>query len=131
MKKIDSLNLVPFIDIVLVLLVIVLTSATFISRSHIDIDIPKVDNANSNASKINNEDTIITINKNGEFFINDKKFDIANLESFISRLPKDSSIVINGDKESNFDSFIAVMNMLQKLEYENLFVLVNDARLNE
>ena len=126
MKKIDSLNLVPFIDIVLVLLVIVLTSATFISRSHIDIDIPKVDNANSNASKINNEDTIITINKNGEFFINDKKFDIANLESFISRLPKDSSIVINGDKESNFDSFIAVMNMLQKLEYENLFVLVND-----
>lgn len=126
MKKIDSLNLVPFIDIVLVLLVIVLTSATFISRSHIDIDIPKVDNANSNTSKIDNEDTIITINKNGEFFINDKIFDIANLESFISRLPKDSSIVINGDKESNFDSFIAVMNMLQKLEYQNLFVLVQD-----
>ncbi|RDU58648.1 biopolymer transporter ExbD [Helicobacter sp. MIT 99-5507] len=126
MKKIDSLNLVPFIDIVLVLLVIVLTSATFISRSHIDIDIPKVDNANSNTSKIDNEDTIITINKNGEFFINDKIFDIANLESFISRLPKDSSIVINGDKESNFDSFIIVMNMLQKLEYQNLFVLVQD-----
>lgn len=126
MKKIDSLNLVPFIDIVLVLLVIVLTSATFISRSHIDIDIPKVDNANSNTSKIDNEDTIITINKNGEFFINDKIFDIANLESFISRLPKDSSIVINGDKESNFDSFVTVMNMLQKLEYQNLFVLVQD-----
>ena len=126
MKKIDSLNLVPFIDIVLVLLVIVLTSATFISRSHIDIDIPKVDNANSNASKINNQDTIITINKNGEFFINDNKFDIENLQSYISRLPKDSSIVINGDKESNFDSFVAVMNMLSKLEYQNLFVLVND-----
>ena len=126
MKKIDSLNLVPFIDIVLVLLVIVLTSATFISRSHIDVDIPKVDNANSNASKINNQDTIITINKNGEFFINDNKFDIENLQSYISRLPKDSSIVINGDKESNFDSFVAVMNMLSKLEYQNLFVLVND-----
>ena len=126
MKKIDSLNLVPFIDIVLVLLVIVLTSATFISRSHINIDIPKVDNASSNTSKIDSQDTIITINKNGDFFINDKRFDIANLESFISTLPKDSSIVINGDKESNFDSFIAVMTMLQKLEYQNLFVLVKD-----
>lgn len=126
MKKIDSLNLVPFIDIVLVLLVIVLTSATFISRSHIDIDIPKVDNANSDTSKINKEDTIITINKDGEFFINDKMFDLAELESFVSTLPKDSSIVINGDKESNFNSFVTLMNMLQRLEYQNLFVLVNE-----
>lgn len=126
MKKIDSLNLVPFIDIVLVLLVIVLTSATFISRSHIDIDIPKVDNANSDTSTINKEDTIITINKDGEFFINDKMFDLAELESFVSTLPKDSSIVINGDKESNFNSFVTLMNMLQRLEYQNLFVLVNE-----
>ncbi len=126
MKKIDSLNLVPFIDIVLVLLVIVLTSATFISRSHIDIDIPKVDNANSNSSKVNKEDTVITINKNGDFFVNDKIFNLSELESFISTLPKDSSIVINGDKESNFNSFVTIMNMLQKLEYQNLFVLVNE-----
>lgn len=126
LKKIDSLNLVPFIDIVLVLLVIVLTSATFISRSHIDVDIPKVDNASSDSSKINNEDTIITINKNGEFYINDKAFNMSQLESFISTLPKNSSIVINGDKESNFNSFVALMNMLQRLEYHNLFVLVNE-----
>lgn len=126
LKKIDSLNLVPFIDIVLVLLVIVLTSATFISRSYIDVDIPKVDNASSDSSKINNEDTIITINKNGEFYINDKAFNMSQLESFISTLPKNSSIVINGDKESNFNSFVALMNMLQRLEYQNLFVLVNE-----
>lgn len=126
LKKIDSLNLVPFIDIVLVLLVIVLMSATFISRSYIDVDIPKVDNASSDSSKINNEDTIITINKNGEFYINDKAFNMSQLESFISTLPKSSSIVINGDKESNFNSFVALMNMLQRLEYQNLFVLVNE-----
>lgn len=126
MKKIDSLNLVPFIDIVLVLLVIVLTSATFISRSHINVDIPKVDNASSDTSKINKDDIVITINKNGEFFINDKIFNLSQLESYISSLPKDSSIVINGDKESNFNSFVSLMNMLQKLDYQNLFVLVNE-----
>lgn len=126
MKKIDSLNLVPFIDIVLVLLVIVLTTASFISQSRIDIDIPKVNNAQSVTSQVNDNDRIITIKKSGEFYFDDKKVSIEELELFISRLPKDSSIVINGDKESNFDSFISVMNMLQKLDYQNLFVLVDE-----
>lgn len=126
MKKIDSLNLVPFIDIVLVLLVIVLTTASFISQSRIDIDIPKVNNAQSATSQVNDNDRIITIKKSGEFYFDDKKVSLEELELFISRLPKDSSIVINGDKESNFDSFISVMNMLQKLDYQNLFVLVDE-----
>lgn len=126
MKKIDSLNLVPFIDIVLVLLVIVLTTASFISQSRIDIDIPKVNNTQSATSQVNDNDRIITIKKSGEFYFDDKKVSLEELELFISRLPKDSSIVINGDKESNFDSFISVMNMLQKLDYQNLFVLVDE-----
>lgn len=125
MKKIDSLNLVPFIDIVLVLLVIVLTTASFISQSRIDIDIPKVNNAQSATSQVNDNDRIITIKKSGEFYFDDKKVSLEELELFISRLPKDSSIVINGDKDSNFDSFISVMNILQKLDYQNLFVLVD------
>ncbi|RAX52739.1 biopolymer transporter ExbD [Helicobacter sp. 16-1353] len=126
MKKIDSLNLVPFIDIVLVLLVIVLTTASFISQNRIDIDIPKVDNAQSASTSLNKDDRIITIKKDGEFYFDDKKVNLEELELFISRLPKDSSIVINGDKESNFDSFIAVMNLLQKLDYQNLYVLVDE-----
>ncbi|WP_334092756.1 biopolymer transporter ExbD, partial [Helicobacter typhlonius] len=43
MKKIDSLNLIPFIDIMLVLLVIVLTSASFVVRSHIQVDVPRLE----------------------------------------------------------------------------------------
>lgn len=126
MKKIDSLNLVPFIDIVLVLLVIVLTTTSFISQSQINIDIPKVDKTQSSQSSLNKDDKVVTIKKNGEFYFNDKQVDIEELKLLISRLPKDSSIVINGDKESNFDSFVSIMNMLQNLDYQNLFVLVDD-----
>ena len=43
MKKIDSLNLIPFIDIMLVLLVIVLTSASFVQQSRIEVEIPKLE----------------------------------------------------------------------------------------
>ena len=43
----DSINIVPFIDIMLVLLVIVLTSATFIAQGKIPIAIPKAQGSDS------------------------------------------------------------------------------------
>ena len=39
-EKFDKINIVPFIDIVLVLLVIVLATASFIEKTGIDIDLP-------------------------------------------------------------------------------------------
>lgn len=128
MRKIDSLNLVPFIDIVLVLLVIVLTTASFINQSRINIDIPKVDSVQSQRTKVEKNDRVISIKKSGEFYFEDKALNLAELEVVISRLPKESDIVINGDRESNFDSFVLLMDMLQRLGFGNLFVLVDEKK---
>jgi len=40
MKKFDSINVIPFIDIMLVLLAIVLTTATFVANGQLDIALP-------------------------------------------------------------------------------------------
>ncbi len=40
MKRIDTINVIPFIDIMLVLLVMVLTTATFIRTGLIPVDLP-------------------------------------------------------------------------------------------
>ncbi len=40
MKRFDQINVIPFIDIMLVLLAIVLTTATFISQGRLDINVP-------------------------------------------------------------------------------------------
>lgn len=124
-KKIDSLNLIPFIDVMLVLLVIILTTTSFISKDMINIDVPNVEQANNN-SNINNKDTIISINKNSDLFFNDKKVTKEELKQQISTLNKDSNIIINGDKKSNFNDFVSVMNILEKAGFENLFILVNN-----
>lgn len=124
-KKIDSLNLIPFIDIMLVLLVIVLTTTTFISKDAINIDIPKIDNPQNN-TLINKEEIIISINKDGNIFLNNEKISKEELSMKISQLDKDSNIVINGDKNSNFNDFVNIMNVLEKLGFDNLFILVND-----
>ena len=125
MKKIDSLNLVPFIDVVLVLLVIILSTTSFISKDLVNIDTPTIQDSNGGAN-LNNEDKVISIDKNGTLFFEKKQVTLDEFKSLISALPKDTNIVINGDKDSNFNSFISVMDALQNLEYKNLFILVNE-----
>ena len=125
MKKVDSLNLVPFIDVVLVLLVIILSTTSFISKDLVNIDTPTIQDSNGGAN-LNNEDKVISIDKNGDLFFENKKVNLEEFKSLISALPKDTNIVINGDKDSNFNSFISVMEALQNLEYKNLFILVDE-----
>ena len=53
-KKFDSINVVPFIDIMLVLLVIVLTTASFVAKGLIPVDLSKAQNANNYKTKTRN-----------------------------------------------------------------------------
>ena len=123
MKKIDSLNLIPFIDIVLVLLVIVLTTATFLQQNHLSVDIPKVD-GNTATQAINKNDIIISIKDDNGIFLDDNEVNLEQLRFHISRVSKDAHIVLNGDKKSNFEVFAKIMAMLESLEFSNLYILV-------
>ena len=70
-----GLNIVPFIDIMLVLLAIVLSISTFIANGQIKVDLPTAKNAVAS----NDEKHEITISKDSEIFLNDKKLDVINL----------------------------------------------------
>lgn len=124
MKKIDSLNLIPFIDIMLVLLVIVLTTATFLQQNHLSVDIPKVA-GDTSASAINKNDIIISIKNDNKIFLDENEMSLEQLRFHISRISKDSHIVLNGDKKSNFEVFAKIMAMLESLEFSNLYILVS------
>lgn len=123
MKKIDSLNLIPFIDIMLVLLVIVLTTATFLQQNHLSVDIPKV-SENAGERAINKNDIIISIKNDNKIFLDENEVSLEQLRFHISRISKDSHIVLNGDKKSNFEVFAKIMAMLESLEFSNLYILV-------
>ena len=53
LKKYDSINVIPFIDVLLVLLAIVLLTSTFITRGIIPISLPNASNADN--IKVNKE----------------------------------------------------------------------------
>jgi len=66
-KPMASMNVIPFIDIMLVLLVMVLTTATFIRQGIIPVDLPEAKSADK---KSDNKEVTIYVTKKGEIFLN-------------------------------------------------------------
>lgn len=124
----DSMNLVPFIDIMLVLLVIVLTSATFVNTSKVPIDIPKSQEEGQGSKEMDKKEVIISIDKNGKFFLGDDLVSFSTLSSRVASMDKKTHIILKGDRKSQFDAFVQVMQMLQKNKMNDVYILVQDSK---
>jgi len=119
-KKFDEINVIPFIDIMLVLLVMVLTTATFIKQGIIPIDLPKAES--SKPTKPQKEITIY-VNSKGEIFLEKEKMELKKLETALSSIPKEQIVVLRSDKESKFQDFVSVMDILKRLKHEQLYIV--------
>ncbi len=122
-KKFDEINVIPFIDIMLVLLVMVLTTATFIKQGIIPIDLPE---AKSSKKSDDLKETTIYVNSKGEIFLEKEKMDLKTLEERLSQISKTQTVVLRSDKESKFQDFVSVMDILKRLEHEQLYIVTKE-----
>ena len=122
-KPMSSMNVIPFIDIMLVLLVMVLTTATFIRQGIIPIDLP---DAKSSDKKSDNKEVTIYVTKNGELFLDKEKVDPAQLQTRLEKLSKKDTVVLRSDKDSKFQDFVHVMDILKKLNHESLYIVTKE-----
>src|SRR6185503_12929531 len=67
-RELDQINVIPLVDVMLVLLVIVLTTATFISTGQIPVNLAKAKEAGDRKDV----PIVITLNAEGSLFINDR-----------------------------------------------------------
>ncbi len=119
-KKFDSINVIPFIDIMLVLLVMVLTTATFIKQGVIPVDLPS---AKATDKKDTKKEVTVYVNAKGEMFFEKEKVDLATLESKLSTISKKQTVILRSDKESKFQDFVSVMDILKRLGHEQLYIV--------
>ncbi|MDQ7084340.1 MAG: biopolymer transporter ExbD [Sulfurovum sp.] len=122
-ERFDKMNVVPFIDIVLVLLVIILATSTFVKNQTIKVELPT---ASSKKSK--NKKTIhIAIDKEGKYFY-DK--DALSLEAIKARLykldPKKDIISLHMDKSSAFKYFVSIIDILKTKGFENISIVTKE-----
>lgn len=120
LKRFDTINVVPFIDIMLVLLVIVLTTATFVSLGMIPVDLGEAKASNPMNVK---KDLVITITKEGAFFFNDKAVENTFIEEELLSYDTQSPVFINCDKQASFEPFVTLLNLLKQHHYSHLEVI--------
>ncbi|MEE3777212.1 TonB system transport protein ExbD [Campylobacter sp. CX2-4080-23] len=120
LPKNEGLNIIPFIDIMLVVLAMVLSISTFIASGKIKVDLPSA----SSAKPLESKDKItIIIDQNDIFYLNDNQISIDELNSKISITPKDTIVELKSDKEAKFDSFVKILDILKMNNHENFSIV--------
>jgi biopolymer transport protein ExbD len=125
MKRMDQINVIPFIDIMLVLLAIVLTTATFIVEGRLQIRLPA---ASSQTMAPAVERLEIAIDAAGGLYLGGEPIGIGAdglgaLEPRLDAVTLDTPIVLRVDAQTRFEQFIAVVDRLKGRGLERLTIL--------
>ena len=120
LNKKDGLNIVPFIDIMLVLLAIVLSISTFIAQGKIAVDLPS---ANSTEQIKEDEKKVsVVIDKDNKFFIDDVEISDSELKEKLNAIDTKTLVQLKSDKNAKFESFVKVIDILKEKGHENFAI---------
>ncbi|WP_457602780.1 ExbD/TolR family protein [Nitratifractor sp.] len=119
-KKFDSINVVPMIDIMLVLLVIVLTTATFIAKGVIPLELP----SGKSVQNFPREEAIrISISADGKIYVDGHPTDAEGIASFLQGKNPKSPVFLSGDKQARYERFVEVLDRLKGLGFETINIV--------
>ena len=110
-----EINMVPFIDITLILLIIFMVMSPLLVQMQLTVDLPRSQSVNTQA-----EDDVIRIEveKNGKITVQNKQLTLKNLErELILRMGKANkkTILVQADKEVPIQQVVSVFDIAKKL----------------
>jgi biopolymer transport protein ExbD len=124
-KPFESLNMIPFIDIMLVLLTIVLTTSSFIASGHIPVNLPQ---ATANAPELENIKTqTIEIDAKGGIFYDGEPVSAEALKTRLAPLDKETPMLLRADKDVTLQRFVDVADVLKALGFSKVAVMTETA----
>ncbi len=115
-KEFDYINVIPFIDIMLVLLTVVLTSSTFIAQGTIPVELPRVTNSQSETLKT----LSIEIDSTGGIFMNASPLSLSGLKDCICQYSRETPVLIRADKEIRLQVFVDVVDTVKNTGFRNI-----------
>ena len=121
-QKFDGLNVVPFLDIMLVLLVIVLTTASFVANCLIPLELPKANSSQEN--HLQKIEISIIITKENKIYFNHQEQSLKSISQNISAIKdKNMTFKINCDKNAKFNYFVSVLDLIKMNGFNNIAIV--------
>lgn len=123
-KEIEQVdvNITPLIDIVFILLIFFMVSTTFKQEFEVGLELPEASSNNMQRDK----SIEITINANGEFFVNRKQLvntQVVTIKRALEKIAGEARnfpIVISADAQATHQSVIAAMDAVRQLGFSKL-----------
>jgi len=109
-KPFETMNVIPFVDIMLVLLTMVLTTANFIATGRIPLSLPQA----SRTQVEKHQDKTIELTADGTIYLEAEAVTKDAFETRLKQMPRDTSFLIRADKALTFQSFIDVADALKR-----------------
>jgi len=115
-REIDQINVIPLVDVMLVLLVIVMTTATFITTGHIPVDLAKAKEAGDRKDV----PLVITLAADGGLFLNDEAITPDGLKMQLTTHPRESLVLVRADRITLLERFVSVVDDVRGLGFHQV-----------
>ncbi len=117
-KEFSSINVIPFVDILLVLLTIVLITASFMVQGVIPVNLPKVKEGKEEALK----SLEIVLTKEGEIYFEGKRVSLQELEHILKSLSPSTKISLSADREAKVQSLVSLLDLFKRYGLERVVI---------
>jgi biopolymer transport protein ExbD len=118
------LEITPLVDVVFLLLIFFLLTATYVKNPNLDISLPKASLSQSTSQK---RDLSIAVKTDGQIRYDNKDVSIEKLEGILRAEYAENQemvIVINADKDSKHGRVVEVMDLAKKVGFDKLAIAI-------
>ncbi len=118
-RLMSDINVVPFVDVMLVLLIIFMVTAPMMMEG-VEVDLPQT---TAKSIKTEEEPLFLSINKEGEIFLDEYRMNLQELESriqTISQYRRDKGILLRADRNVPYGFVIQVISTVKRAGIEKL-----------
>lgn len=126
MKRFDNINVVPLIDVMLVLLAVVLVTASFVVHDSMKLELPDTEST-TEFVPTKEETKNFSIDANGILYIDDQKTSFEQFKKEAPQIAPKTGVIIKVDENAKFGDFVKLVDIFKMNKLHNLTFLTEKA----
>ncbi|MFE8071327.1 biopolymer transporter ExbD [Marinobacteraceae bacterium S3BR75-40.1] len=125
MEEEDGIDVTPMLDVVFIMLIFFIVTASFVKESGIDVNRPDA----STAQPKDKASILVGIGPDGDVWINRRNIDLTSVRANIERLHAENpqgSVVIQADEQADTKYLVAVMDAARQAGVYNVSIAAQE-----
>lgn len=112
----SEIDLTPMLDVVFIMLIFFIVTASFIKERSLDVNVPDADTAQQPPDP-DTKNILIQVNSNDEIFIDTRRVDIRAVRSLIAQKKAENpegSVIVRAHEQSTAETYVSIADAAQE-----------------